>query len=161
MEVRHQREPRFTEAIQMNRVAMFRIARAMLHSDVDAEDAVSSATLNAWKNLPQLKSMDNIRPWLMRITVNACHDILRKRKREVPYDTLPEPQLMAEETPLWMYIEMLTPSHAAIMQMRFGEGMALEDICNALHLSKGTVSSRITRGKQELKRLMEREVQRI
>jgi len=160
MDARQQRDQCFTEAIRQYRAAMFRVAHSMLRSNADAEDAVSAATLNAWQHLSSLRSWGSVRSWLMRITVNACHDILRKRKREVPFDvqTWLEPQASPEETPLWMYIEMLPQGYAAIMQMRFGEGMTLEEICESLHLSKGTVSSRITRGKQELKRLMKREV---
>jgi len=159
MDDRQQREQNFTEAIRRHRAAMFRVARAMLRSDADAEDAVSAATLSAWQHLSSLREWDSVRPWLMRITVNACHGILRRRKREVPMDAqvFLEPPSPPEETPLWMYIEMLPRDYATVMQMRFGEGMTLEEICAALHLAKGTVSSRITRGKQELKRLMERE----
>ena len=160
MDARQQREQCFTEAIRQHRAAMFRVARSMLRSDADAEDAVSAATLSAWQHLNSLRRWDSVRPWLMRITVNACHAILRKRKREVPLDVQAwlETQAAPEETPLWMYIELLPQRYASILQMRFGEGMSLEEICAALQLPKGTVSSRITRGKQELKRLMEREV---
>ena len=33
---------------------------------------------------------DKLKPWLVRILVNECHEVLRRRKREIPTETLPE-----------------------------------------------------------------------
>ena len=41
--------------------------------------------------------------------------------------------------------------------MYYGEGMSLQEIAQALRLPKGTVSARITRGRQALKRQLEQE----
>ena len=41
--------------------------------------------------------------------------------------------------------------------MAYAEGMKLEEIAAALHVPKGTVSARMTRGRQKLKTWMEEE----
>lgn len=152
-------DERFATAIQTHRASMFRVARAMLHAYADAEDAVSAATVSAYQHISRLRSWDAVRPWLMRITVNECHSILRRRKRETPFDAneIPRGQALAEDTPLWMIIEQLEPKYSAVLQMYYGEGMSLLEISGALHLTKGAISSRITRGRQQLKRQMEQE----
>ncbi|NLO84737.1 MAG: sigma-70 family RNA polymerase sigma factor [Clostridiales bacterium] len=160
MEARQWQDERFVEALKLHRSAMYRVAHAMLRSQTDAEDAVSTATVNAYQHISRLRSWDAVRPWLMRITVNACNTTLRKRKREIPYDTqsyLESTQVYRDETPIWMYIEMLPPAYASLMQMRYGEGMSLDEIGQSLSLSKGTVSSKLTRGKQKLRQIMEKE----
>lgn len=77
---------RFIEAIRQNRAGMFRVARMMLRSDSDAEEAVADATACAYAHIHTLRSWEAVRPWLMRITVNMCHKVLRRRKRELPSD---------------------------------------------------------------------------
>ena len=44
MEDKRRRDERFVEAIRQNRAGMFRVARMMLRSDSDAEEAVADAT---------------------------------------------------------------------------------------------------------------------
>lgn len=48
----------FVDAVQATRERMYRVARMMLHTDADAEDAVSTATMIAWKQLPRLRNLD-------------------------------------------------------------------------------------------------------
>lgn len=66
-------DERFIEAIRQNRAGMFRVARMMLRSDSDAEEAVADATACAYAHIHTLRSWEAVRPWLMRITVNTCH----------------------------------------------------------------------------------------
>lgn len=40
----------------------------------------------AYAHIHTLRSWEAVRPWLMRITVNTCHKVLRRRKRELPSD---------------------------------------------------------------------------
>lgn len=86
MEVKEWRDEQFIKAIRQNRAGMFRVARMMLRNDSDAEEAVAEATMKAYAHIGSLRSWDAVRPWLMRITVNTCHKVLRRRKRELPTD---------------------------------------------------------------------------
>jgi RNA polymerase sigma factor (sigma-70 family) len=45
----------------------------------DAEDAAQEASLRAWQSWGALRDPEAIRSWLLRITVNVCHDWLRGR----------------------------------------------------------------------------------
>lgn len=158
METRERRDELFVEALRKHRDAMYRVALSMLHSPADAEDAVGEATLSAYAHIRQLKSWDAVRPWLMRITVNACYDVLRGRRHETPLDDaimtgMPAPE--REETAIWAYVQQLPPSYSVVLQMFYGEDMSLREICEALHMRKGTVSARMTRARQELKKRME------
>lgn len=159
MEQKRAQDARFVAALEEHRAAMFRVARAMLHTDADAEDAVSAATLAAYQHLHMLRSWDSVRPWLMRITVRAGQRLLRTRRRECPADWAwrPELPLQPEATPLWVYLEGLPTQYSLPLAMYYGEGMSLQEIAQALRLPKGTVSARITRGRQALKRQLEQE----
>ena len=96
----------------------------------------------------------------MRITVNACHAALRRRKREAVRE-IGEAELVAqapqESIPLWAVVAQLPPKYGCVLQMFYGEDMRVEDIARALRLPKGTVSSRISRGRRLLRQLIEKE----
>jgi RNA polymerase sigma-70 factor (ECF subfamily) len=52
---------------------------AALVGPADAEDAAQEASLRAWRSWGELRDEEAIRSWLLRITVNVCHDWLRGR----------------------------------------------------------------------------------
>ena len=144
-----------------NRAGMFRAARMMLRSDSDAEEAVADATESAYAHLYTLRNWEAVRPWLMRITVNACHKMLRRRKRETPSgdETLfDRPIKPSDATEIWSLVEQLDALYSVPLTMFYADGMKLEEIAAALHVPKGTVSARMTRGRQKLKTWMEEEL---
>ena len=52
----------------------------MVRHDADAEDVTQDVLLRAFERLPQQRSVD-LQPWLYRITVNRCYDVLRAASR--------------------------------------------------------------------------------
>lgn len=152
----------FVEAIHQNRAGMFRVARMMLRSDSDAEMRPwPTRRESAYAHLRALRNWEAVRPWLMRITVNACHKMLRRRKRETPsgdetlFDRPIKPSDAAE---IWSLVEQLDALYSVPLTMFYADGMKLEEIAAALHVPKGTVSARMTRGRQKLKTWMEEEL---
>ena len=58
---------------------------------------------------------------------------------------------------IWALVERLDALYSVPLVMAYAEGMKLEEIAAALHVPKGTVSARMTRGRQKLKTWMEEE----
>lgn len=154
------RDERFIQAVREHRGAMYRVALSMLRSRADAEDAVSEATVQAYAHLDALRSWDAARAWLLRITVNACHAALRRRRRELPQElddadlAIAGPEL---HTPIWAHVAKLPPKYGGALQMYYGEDMSVEEIARALRLPQGTVSSRLTRGRRMLRERLQKE----
>ena len=63
----------FVAGVEACQSRMFRVARVMLRSDADAEDAVSSAIVSAYAHLPSLRRPEALPGYLIRCVVNACH----------------------------------------------------------------------------------------
>src|SRR5262249_37180176 len=57
---------------------MIRVAAALM-GPADAEDAAQEASLRAWRSWSDVRDAQAIRSWLLRITVNICHDWLGGR----------------------------------------------------------------------------------
>ena len=83
-----------TEAMRCERL-MYHVGYSILHNDQDCADAVQEALTRAWQKQHTLRSPSRFRPWLMKILVNTCRDILRQRQkiRFVPL----EEQILAGE----------------------------------------------------------------
>ena len=80
----------FARQVEQLQGTLYRIAATVLPQLCDREDAVQSAILNAWRRLPTLREDERFQPWLIRIMLNECYALLRRRKREIPTDTLPD-----------------------------------------------------------------------
>ena len=160
VEAKEWRDEQFIKAIRQNRAGMFRVARMMLRNDSDAEEAVAEATMKAYAHIGSLRSWDAVRPWLMRITVNASHKVLRTRKRETPSDeqsVFDRPAPEQKRADIWDEVKKLDEKYSVPLTMFYAEDMSLAEISRALRLTRGTVSSRLTRGRQKLKAMMEKE----
>lgn len=150
----------FVDAVQAMRERMYRVARMMLRTDADAEDAVSTATIIAWKQLPRLRSLDALPAYLTRCTVNAARAMLRRRKRETLMDAayLPErPAQSGKDTPVWMYLQRLPEKYRMPLALRYGEDLSLKATAEILRIPCGTVSSRASRGLAMLRKELEKE----
>ena len=148
----NERNQHFSEMVEAMRSSMFRVARGMVRSDADAEDAVSAATITAYEHMSRLREPAALPGYLMRCTVNACHAILRRRKREIISEDLTSlSPAYHTETPMWMYVANLPEKFRLPILLRYSEGMSLEDTARILRIPKGTVSSRCSRGLDILK----------
>ena len=82
----NEKEQVFIRTVRDRKNQMYRIALGYLHSAHDAEDAVSDALETAWARLEHIRSVDALPAYLVRCTINAAKNQLRKRKRTEPLE---------------------------------------------------------------------------
>ena len=73
-------ENAFRRLVEPPRAALHAHCYRMLGSVHDAEDALQDALLRAWRGLCAFNGKSALRPWLYRITTNACLDALARRR---------------------------------------------------------------------------------
>ncbi len=129
---------------------MFHVAYAMLHNQADCADAVQDALLNAWRHQAQLREDGVPKAWLMRILVNTCNDLLRKRKRAPLQllDTIAAPTV--DHLPLHDALERLDASLRLPLVLHYLEGFSVAEIAESLDLPIGTVKTRMMRARNQL-----------
>ena len=77
--------------------SMYKVACAYLKNDEDVADAIQDTILSCYENLKSLKQNKYFKTWMIRILINKCKDIL-KRKNLVTYtDEMPETPFYEEE----------------------------------------------------------------
>lgn len=141
-------EQEFADRVMAAEDRMYRVSTSLLRRMCDREDAVQSAIEKAWRQKHRLRSEGAFEGWLMRILINECYALLRKSKREVPSDTLPERETAEDARPdvYRMFTEM-DKKYRLVMTLHYAEGYRVDEISRMLRLPQGTVKSRLYRGR--------------
>lgn len=152
-------EDEFVQLIRDNARAMFRAARSILDSDAQAEDAVSEAILTAWQKLDTLKNPAAARTWLVRMAVNRAFDERRRTARFTSTEELLElPAPEWAQSP-WEAVCALPAERRAVVVLHYYEGMKLKEIARTLGISAGTVKSRLSRARGDLRELLKEDLE--
>lgn len=148
----------FSAAVIEHSRTMYRAARAVLCSDADAQDAVGQAVLQAWQSLHRLRDSQAVRPWLVKIAVNCAYAQQRKQKKVVYLDDLPQ-EPAAPEPPqyseLWEAVSALPHERRVVVTLFYYEDMSVEQIAKCLGVPQGTVKSRLSRARKQLKEMLQ------
>lgn len=143
----------FTELIQLKMQGMYKTAWAMLENDADAADAIQESILACYEKIGQLKSDNYFHTWLMRILINKCKDLLRKRSR-VQLSGEPVEIAVTEEAyenAEWKEVlRGLDEKYRVVVLLHYIEGLSAAEIGKILHLSDSAVRSRLSRARKQL-----------
>lgn len=148
----------FVELIQENKASFYRLSKSIIGNEADIQDAISETIIKAYTNIHKLKSIDSFKPWVMKMLVNECYSILKKRKKlELTDDfTAFEGSYEDEnEDHLTFYINQLEDEFKSVVILFYYEDISIRDIGRILNISEGTVKSRLSRAKAKLKIMLD------
>ena len=141
----------------LTRAAIARLdaaARLILRDRELARDAVQDALIRAWRDLPGLRDPGRFDAWLHKLTVHACLDIARRRRRRV-HEVELTPIVAAFEADATGHVadrellddalRRLEPEWRAVVVLHYYLGMPLPDVASELGIPLGTAKSRLHR----------------
>lgn len=150
---------------------LFASMLAVTGSAEEAEDVVQDALVRAFLKLDSFQQNSQFFTWLYRIAFNVALSRFRKRRHRVsidqtreltglePVDDSPppdQPLLQRERVDLVQSaLLQLTEQHRAILILRELNDCSYEQIAEILEISIGTVRSRISRARSNLKQVLE------
>lgn len=159
------------EVIGCHRRTLYRTARAILHDDAEAQDAVQQACLQAYKALGTFRGESQLSTWLVRITANEA--LMRRRSRlrlaatapvgnDVQLEDAaceePGPESRAEHGEvrnlLKERIGALPEEFRAVFMLRAVEELTVGETAAALSIPKATVRTRYFRARRLLRESM-------
>ena len=150
----------FTEGITAMTNTLYRVSCGLLQSEADREDAVQEAIARAWEKLNSLKHEEYFRTWVVRILINECRSIGRQRGRVIPMEELPVPEFEAapsdERTRELRRAVMSLPDALRLpVILHYVEGYDVAEAGRILGIPAGTVKSRLSRARKQLKSELE------
>lgn len=139
-------------------------ARLILRDRELARDAVQETLVRAWRDLPGLRDPDRFDAWLHRLTVHACLDLSRRRRRRVAEVELDPSRFigLADATEAFALrdqldraLARLEPEHRAVVVLHYYLGLPLPEAAGSLGIPLGTAKSRLHRAIAVLRRMVE------
>lgn len=162
----------FEQLINQYQKMAYNVAYRIMGNEEDAKDMTQEALIKVYKKLKTFRMDASFSTWLYRIVMNTCKDDLRKKKMKTisidkTYDTGsgevqmeieddklgPEDRLIQKETQGFVQeaLQEIPEANRIVLVLRDIKGMSYDEISEVLDLPKGTVKSRINRGRQALK----------
>jgi len=166
----------FRAIMQRCNQRLFRVARAVVGSDDEAEDVVQEAYLRAFAGIQQFRGDSSLATWLTTITLNEARGRLRLRHRTTDIhfmgDTrvIPFPGLVEALDPeqeaarsgtrrlLERAIDGLPQEFRIVFMLREIEGCSVEETAEQLVLNPQTVRTRLFRARQMLRAELEKTI---
>jgi RNA polymerase sigma-70 factor (ECF subfamily) len=148
---------------------IYNLCRYMLQNPEDAQDAAQDVFLKAYRALKDFRPGSSLYTWIYRISVTTCLDYRKKSRREgsrseplneaLPSDEpFPESLYASKEITeaLQLALQKLPEKLRAAIVLREIEELSYEEIAEVLRISAGTVKSRISRAREELRHILKK-----
>lgn len=156
-------EEAFADLWESYRPLLTRTALALVGPD-DAADALQEAFIRAWRH--RERPLDAPGGWFYRIVRNTCQSAIKRRRAgATPLDALP-PRPDARPGPhesalrrdlggaLAAALGRINPDQAAAVLLCCGHDLDYHEAAALLGTSKGTIGSRVNRGRLALRPLL-------
>ena len=142
---------------------LYRVARAILRNDGEAEDVMQDAYVRAYEHLDQFAGRARFSTWLTRI---AVHEALARQHRENRFQELepmdrfasvaPSPEQQASNSEIRRLleeaVEKLPDAYRTIFMLRDVEEMSTSDAADVLEITEDNVKVRLHRARALLRR---------
>ena len=166
------------EIIKTHNKRLYRLVRAVVRNNADAEDVLQEAYLHAFANLESFAGDASLSTWLSRIALNAALMRLRAQKRlkraaitvPVEAEVIPFPlsastadpeRVMAQRQLLHLVEEAtdaLPDAFRLVFVARVIEGLSVEETALLLDLPPATVKTRLHRARRAIRQRLEERI---
>ena len=159
------RREAFTELHREHASGIYNLALRFLGNREDAQDVSQEVLLKAYQRLGKPGEL-NQRAWLYRVTVNACYDQLRKRKRRPAVSW--EPELEVELSPaldgceqaemrrhLEEALRRVPPAQRAALLLREVQGLPVAEVASVLGVKATSAEVTLVRARDSFRRHFE------
>ena len=137
----------------------YRMAKSILKEDADCQDAVQEAVSKAFAKINTLRQEKYAKTWFIRILLNECYAILRKRNRETIYHEEISKEEMAqhEYSDLYQKLMKLEIEYRLPLVLYYLNQYTVKEISQILNLGESAVKMRLSRGRKKMRQMYEQE----
>ena len=163
----------FEQLILNHEKIVYNVALRMFNNIEDAKDIAQEVFIKAFRSIENFDGRSSFSTWIYRIAMNTCIDETRKRKGKASVsleeemsdedgswkqqyaddgDTPEESMLRQEgQHEIMRALERISPDHKLVIVLRDIQGLSYDEIAEITDLTLGTVKSRISRARLQLK----------
>ena len=140
---------------------LYRLSFSYMKNKEDAEDVVQEVFTKYFCGIHLPMNPEQEKAWFLRVTINQCHDTLRKKQYR-NHASLEEVTEVAtvEETDmghLYDALQMIPEKYCGVVILHYLEGYSVVEIAKVLQISQSAVKMRLKRGREFLKEELEKE----
>lgn len=167
----------FTQLVSTYQGRIFGFARAFTSDPHEASDLTQEALIKIYRSLGSFRYQSSLLTWMFRIVKNVFLDHQksrrqRERRRETPLEATsegelfdpqsgersPEARLLRDEErqALWATLAELPENFRTVLVLCDMQGLTYEEIAAIVAVPVGTVKSRLNRGRDALRELLEK-----
>ncbi len=167
----------FDEVYQRFESMVYNLALRMGGDEAEAADCTQETFLRVYRHLGGFRGKSNLKTWVFRIALNCCRSRYRKRAARQKFmdsggeetidrvaDEARDPEERAAATELSAHVQRALSEVAPVFReaviLRDLQDLTYEEMASVLGVRLGTVRSRIARGREQLRRLMQPERER-
>jgi len=155
----------FVQIIQPFKDKMFRLAKRLLISAEEAEDATQEVLVKLWNKKEGIPEIKSIEAMAMTITKNYCLDQLKSKRAsnlKIVHNNYKDSESSVyqktEDKDTWSWVENLIndlpENQRIIIQMRDIEGYEFEEIAEILQINEATVRVSLSRARKTIREKM-------
>lgn len=155
-------EQTFLDRIMTVQDSMFRLAKRLLISKEEAEDAVQEVVTKLWANMTHIATLSNIEGYAMTMTKNYCLDRLKSKqaaqlrlvhyKHDSATNSLDKHLNARDSVSMVMdFMKSLPSQQQLILQLRDIEQYEFDVIAEITELSEGAVRVALSRARKKIK----------
>lgn len=155
----------FDEIVRAHRREVYRVARRILGSHEDADEATQEAFVRAWRSLRKFRGAASLRTWLIRIVLNVAR---AHRARRAPTTGLDEIGIVAAEDEsaddrvrrsevrrrIRDAVSQLPPRQREVVALKVFSELTYRDVARVMGLSEGAVKAHLHQAVSNLRRRM-------
>jgi RNA polymerase sigma-70 factor (ECF subfamily) len=144
------------EAVRKYADMVYRLAVVNTNHAPETDDIFQNVFMELFRHQNSITSEEHLKAWLIRVTINECRSAMSLpwKKRRVGMDALPEPSEKPAEdhSEVTQAVLELPPKYRQVIHLFYYEDLSIREIAEAMHLSEGAVKTRLSRGRDLLKK---------
>ena len=161
MVLKRAREKIFEEYIKGNKEKLYKISYVYLKNKDDAMDVIHESIVKAYRKLDNIKDLNNIDKWFIRLLINTSIDYIRKNSKMILIEDKDMEVLInnskEQEDGFNLLIENLNEELRLIIILKYFHGYKISEISEILNLKESQVKNKIHKALNLLRKEIEEE----
>ncbi|MCH5299551.1 MAG: sigma-70 family RNA polymerase sigma factor [Ruminococcus sp.] len=151
-----------TDAVNTYSDTIYRIALNITRNPQDAFDVCQDVFVKLIKHKDKIENPTHLKAWLIRVTINCSKSLVASahRTKVISIDDVKESELVySGEERLWLCetVMRLPEKYSTVIYLFYYEDMKISDIAHSLGVTESAVKIRLSRAREKLRKILEKE----